>query len=162
MSLKPYSCCLLPGTQVRAFRRRMASSSRRLFIQFFMSLCVIAVVSYSRLLLLPALSMELRYFINCVARFLDREHLQRRDISWMYHLQSVVVTCPACLPLLLASTPPARVPAGSAAHRRPLRRFRTEGLQFVLLVAVLVSGLIALCGAVSFMLGLCFSCAVLV
>jgi hypothetical protein len=53
-----------------------------------MSLCVIAVVSYSRLLLLPALWMELRYVLNCVARFLDREHLQRRDISWMYHLQS--------------------------------------------------------------------------
>jgi hypothetical protein len=46
-----------------------------------------------------------------------------------------VATCPACLPLLPASTPPARDRAGSAAHRRPLRRFRTEGFCFVLLVA---------------------------
>jgi hypothetical protein len=37
-----------------------------------------------------------------------------------------VATCPACLPMLLASTPPTRVLAGSVAHRRPLLRFRTR------------------------------------
>jgi hypothetical protein len=46
-----------------------------------------------------------------------------------------VATCPACLPLLLASTPPARDPAGSAEHRGPLLRLRTEGFRFVLHVA---------------------------
>jgi hypothetical protein len=46
-----------------------------------------------------------------------------------------VATCPVCLPLLLASTPPARDPPGSAFHRRLLRRFHTEGFRFVLHVA---------------------------
>jgi hypothetical protein len=48
MSLKRHSCCLLPGTQVRAFLRRMASSSRRrLFTQHSMSLCVIVAFGFN-------------------------------------------------------------------------------------------------------------------
>jgi hypothetical protein len=45
-----------------------------------------------------------------------------------------VATCPACLPLPLTSTLPARDLAGSAAHRYPLQRLRTEGCCSVLLV----------------------------
>jgi hypothetical protein len=45
-----------------------------------------------------------------------------------------VATCPSCL-LLLASTPPARDLAGSAAHRTPLQRFCTERFAHVLHVA---------------------------
>jgi hypothetical protein len=46
-----------------------------------------------------------------------------------------VATCPVCLTLLQCSTLPARAPAGTAVHSRPLQKFRTEGFRFVLHVA---------------------------